>query len=77
MKQLVCKTCGGRGPHEGPGHVYEPVEIPQTEIDALAGMVYQTQTGTRLDAHDQLRSLLQRIQPNHPTLVRMRLRERV
>ena len=76
MKQLPCKICGGRGPHEGPGHNYDPAEVPQEEVDALATMVYHTSVGTHLTTHDHLRSLLGRLQPNHQVLVRMRNAER-
>lgn len=42
MKNLPCKTCGGKGEHAGPGHAYEPIDTKKTLVS-----VYSPKTGRK------------------------------
>lgn len=32
LKPIPCADCGGRGPHEGPGHPYRPIHLLLCEV---------------------------------------------
>lgn len=77
MKPTNCVHCGGRGPHEGPGHAYTPASVVADALDAwltaceaFAEFRAHASDGTRLAAaRDVLGALVAPIPHEHTRAV--------